>query len=165
MAQPNKEARIFYVETQLHMLARAPGGGVTRDQALRLATKEVDKMKPAFDGWLERELDTLGAAVTRARNGAPQSEWLDEATTHCRQLHDVGATMGFELVSVVADLLYKTFEGISAGADCRLDTIVCYVDALNLVRQEQFRKLRPEQVPDPVKGLRQMAERVNGVES
>ncbi|WP_342361719.1 hypothetical protein [Terrarubrum flagellatum] len=156
------EARIFYVETQLHMLARMPGGGVPREKALRAATNEVDKLKPAFDEWLTREMAALVDAIARAKHGEPQSVWLEPATTHCRQLHDVAGTMGFALVTVVADLLYKVLEGIAQGAECRLETITCYVDALNLVRQEKFRNLKPEDLHDLIDGLKQMAERVSG---
>lgn len=161
--QAKAQARIFYVETQLHMLARSPDGGVARHQALKAATSEVNKMGAAFDIWLEREMASLLGAVEQAKSGAPQAEWLDQAMIHCRQLHDVSGTMGCELVTLVADLLYKTFEGVAAGAPLRIDTITCYVDALQLVKQEQYRNLRAEQVSDLISGLRQMAERVNGV--
>ncbi|MBN9061986.1 MAG: hypothetical protein J0H41_06030 [Rhizobiales bacterium] len=159
---PIPKARVFHVETQLHMQARA-SGGVSRAQAVKAASMEVDKLKPAFDEWLGQEIAFLVEAVERAKQGAPCGDWLDVAMIHCRQLHDVGGTMGCELVTLVADLLYKTFEGVAGGAECRLDTIVCYVDALQLVSKDDYRAIGPDQTPDLVAGLRKMAEHVNGV--
>jgi hypothetical protein len=67
--------------------------------------------------------------------------------------------MGFVLLTFVANNLCEMLESANgSGAQCNLELIACHVDALLLARQKQYRKLRPEQLPELSAGLRRVAE-------
>jgi hypothetical protein len=154
------EARVFSPNTRFHTLARR-AGGVSRTQAISSAQARIDEMQPEFGGWLNAEINALGEIVNRLKSGAGEPDWIDRALFHSNQLRDVGTTMGFELVSYVANTLSIILDRIKAGADCNLDSITCHMDALILVRQEAYRPLRPDQVPELLDGLHQVAESVS----
>jgi len=154
------EARVFSPNTRFHALARRPGG-VSRSQAISGAAARIEEIQPEFGGWLNAEINTLAEVVNGFKSGAPADDWIDRALFHSNQLRDVGTTMGFELVSYVANTLSVILERIKAGADCNIDSITCHMDALSLVRQETYRHLRPDQVPELLQGLHQVAEAVS----
>jgi hypothetical protein len=132
-------------------------GGVTRDQALESAQMALDKIKMSFGDWLEGELETL---LTQLRKGSSANagdvSWAETAIIHARQIRDVGTTMGFELVTFITNNLCEILEAIIAGAPPRNEMIVCHIDALLLAKQEKYRHLRPEQLPELSSGLRRV---------
>jgi len=154
------EARIFSVDTRFQTMARRPGG-VLREKAIELAQAKIDEIQPEFDGWLERELQDLAKLIAKAAAGKAEQNWITAANFRSRQLRDIGATMRCELLSFVADSLCDLFDSIAAGAECNMDSVVCHVDALMLSRQETYRHLQPEQVPELIKGLRLVAKRAS----
>jgi hypothetical protein len=154
------EARVFSPNTRFHALARRPGG-MSRSEAISAAQARIDEMQPEFGGWLNAEINALGEVVKYLRSGTSEPAWIERALFHSNQLRDVGTTMGFELVSYVANTLSMILERIKAGADCNLASITCHMDALALVRQESYRHLRPDQVPELLEGLHQIAESVS----
>lgn len=151
------EARIFPVDTHFQKMARR-AGGVPRDQAIESAQAEIDEIKSAFDDWLDQELRDL---IASAHAGDAKPDWIVVANFHSRQLRDVGTTMGLELLSFIADSLCELFDSIAASGECNIDSVVCHTDALLLARQEPYRHLKPEQVPDLIKGLRQVTKRAS----
>lgn len=151
------EARIFDVDSSFQKMARRPGG-VPREQAIRNAQAQIEQIKPGFDDWLDRELQELAAIVRRNRSGKPDTLWIERASFHSCQLRDVGTTMGYELLSFIANALCNILDAVSDGAKCNIDLIVCHVDALFLARQEQYRNLRPDQLPELSAGLRKVVE-------
>jgi hypothetical protein len=155
-----KQAVIFSVETRFQRLARQPGG-VSREQAIESAQAQLDTLKPGFEDWLDRKLQELFIVVERALAGESEPDWIDVANHHCRQLRDVGATMGFELVTFIANAMCDIFDAISAGAPCNKDSIACHMHALKLARQEGYRHLKPEQLPELSGGLRRVVEVVS----
>lgn len=148
-------ARIFLVDTPFQRMARRPGG-VPREEAIQSAQSEIEQIKPGFEEWLDRELQEL---IDSAHAGDAKPDWIASANVHCRQLRDVGATMGLELLSLVADSLCDLLDSIAAGGACNMDWIVCHTDALLLARQAPHRHLKPEQVPELIRGLRQVTKR------
>src|SRR5215831_12071857 len=106
---PSDEAKVFAVDTRFQQMARRPGG-VPRDKALAAAVQELENARPEVEDWLEREVQALARAVAVGQRGAPTSEWLTIATRHCRQLRDVGTTMGLELLTFVTDQLCDIFD-------------------------------------------------------
>jgi hypothetical protein len=152
------EARVFSPNTRFHALARRPGG-VSRSEAIGNAQARIDELKPEFDAWLENELIELNRAVERLKSG--EAAAIERAQFHCNQLRDVGSTMGCELVSYVANTLSKILDKVRAGGDLNTDSIVCHMDALSLVRQKSYRRLRPDQVPELLEGLYRVAETVS----
>lgn len=152
--------RIFDVVTTFQKYARRPGG-VPRDRALRYAATRVDELKPEFDDWLDKELQGLAEAVRKAEDEHEARGWIDTISGHARQLRDVGTTMGSELLTYIAGSLCEVLDEMAAGAKFDRASISCHVDALFLARQPPYRKLKPEQVPELIAGLRRVVEHVS----
>jgi hypothetical protein len=157
---PEIEARIFSPKTRFQTLARRPGG-VSRTQAVENANNGIEEAKIGFDEWLDGELAELIGWVERAKSGEAVEEWIEAAQFHSNQLRDVGTTVGFELLTFIANTLCTILDGIKAGAECNMESLICHIDSLLLIRQKQFRHLRPDQVPELSRGLHQLAESVS----
>jgi hypothetical protein len=157
---PDNEARIFSAETRFQTLARRPGG-MPRRKAVDNAQGKIGEAKLGFDDWLDGELTGLICAVERAKSGEAVDDWIDAAQFHTNQLRDVGTTVGFGLLTFISNTLCTILDGIKAGAECNMDSLICHIDALLLIRQKEFRHLRPEQVPDLSRGLHRVAESVS----
>jgi hypothetical protein len=158
MADETIEARVFDVETRFQQLAKRPGA-LPRDKAIEEAVASIEEKKPGFDEWVLMEMQGLAAAIDTARTGATPDKWVERANVHSRNLRDVGTTMGAELMTFVADALCEVLDGIEAGLPYDLDTLICYFDALILVRQPNYRGVSPDQVPELTRGLRRIADR------
>jgi hypothetical protein len=156
----SEDVRIFPVETRFQQMARQPGG-VPRDQALRQAFAAVEEIKPGFDAWLDGEMQSLVDAVAHAQAGKPTAEWAETANLYSRHMRDVGTTMGYELLSFVANSLCEVLDAIEAGIPCNFESVTCHLDALMLARQPEYRALSPEQLPELAAGLRSVADRVS----
>jgi len=154
----DSEARIFSIDTRFQKMARREGG-VPREQAVETAQAKIDEIKPEFDNWLDRELQDFASLIANAQAGDAQPDWIVIANFRSRQLRDIGTTMRFELLSFIADSLCDLLDSIAASGECNVDSIVCHVDALILSRQDRYRDLQPEQVPELTKGLRRVAKR------
>jgi hypothetical protein len=157
------EAREFFVDTNFQKRARRPGG-VPRDRALEHAQAQIDTMQADFGDWLTRELQNLDGALQDAERKPDNKTAIDEAYANSCQLRDVGATMGFKLLSFVAGDLCEILDTIRNGAAYDRDTIQCHVSALHLSRQGPYRNLGPEQVPELSNGL-QLASKLAGKDS
>ena len=151
----DREARVFSVETRFQKLARQ-AGGIPRDEAIEKAWAKVDEIKPGFDEWLDKELQKLADVVKSVQPGNPPSDWVDIANGLSRQLRDVGTTMGFELLTYIANSFCEVLDAIAAGAEYNMESITCHLDALFLARQKSYRSLKPEQVPELTSGLRRV---------
>ncbi len=162
--ETDNQVREFDVETRFQTMARRPGG-LPRDTAIEEANFSVEQMKPGFGEWAEGELQELSKAIERARAGDAKDEWLEPASVHARAVRDVGTTMDCELLTFVADSLCEILEAIEAGSGWDLDTLVCHLDALVLVRQPQYRGMGPLELPELTRGLRRLAERISTAQS
>ena len=162
--ETDSQVRVFDVETRFQSMAKRPGG-VARGVAIEEANLSIERMKPGFGEWAEGELHELATAIERARTGEPNEEWLEAASLHARAVRDVGTTMGAELLTFVADSLCEILEAIEAGSGWDLDTLVCHLDALMLVRQPQYRGMGPLELPELTRGLRRLAERISTAQS
>lgn len=153
----NHEARTFFADTRFERMARRPGG-LTREQALARGQAQIDDLKLEFGDWLDRELQELRTRIQQAEGSSFDPSWHEHAYRSCCHLRDVGATMGYELVTFIANNLCKILDVIKAGAAYDREMINCHVDALQLAKMEQYRHMRPEQVPEMASGLRRVAE-------
>lgn len=153
----NPEARIFFANTRFEKMARRPGG-VPREQALAQAQAKIDKLKSGFSGWLDQELQELKAALSKVESDSSDKLSLEWAYRNCSELRDVCAAMGYELVTFIAKNLCKIIAGIKTGATYDKDMIDCHINAFSLARTDQYRDLRPEQVPEMASGLRRVVE-------
>jgi hypothetical protein len=154
---PEREALTFFVETRFQRLARRPGG-VPREQALEKAQANIEESKPEFEAWLDAELQELANIVRAAQAGTAAPGWLENICDRSRQMRDLGATMGFVLLTFIANNLCEILEGPHADREHTLETITCHLDALLLARQKQYREMPLEQLPELIKGLRLVAQ-------
>ena len=154
----NDQVREFAVETDFQRKARQPGG-VTRHQAVGRARAQIETLQSEFTDWLSEGLNRLQAAIQMVET-SPSNETLIEDAFHSScQLRDVGTTMGYELVTFVASRLCEILEAVRNGAEYDKDLISCHLDALQLARQDSYRNVSPEEVPELCNGLRRAAER------
>jgi hypothetical protein len=153
----NPEVRIFFANTRFEKMARRPGG-VPREQALAQAQAKIDELKSGFSVWLDQELQELNAALSKVESDFSDKLSLECAYRNCSQLRDVCAAMGYEIVTFIAKNLCKIIAGIKAGAAYDKDIIDCHINAFVLAKMDQYRDLRPEQVPEMASGLRRVVE-------
>jgi len=155
--EPERQALTFFVETRFQRLARRPGG-VPRERALEMAQENIENSKPEFEAWLDTELQELANIVRSAEAGTAEPGWIEDICSRSRQMRDLGATMGFVLLTFVANNLCEILEGTQAGHEYNMETIRCHLDALLLARQKQYREMPLEQLPELIKGLRLVAQ-------
>ena len=154
---PTSDVRIFFADTRFERMARRPGG-VPREEALALADKMVDELKLDFSDWLDRELQELNAALSNAESDLSNNAALEDAYRNCAQLQGVCVAMGYELVTFVAENLCKIISAVMTGAAYDKEMIDCHTDAFLLAKSDQYRALRPDQVPEMATGLRRVVE-------
>jgi hypothetical protein len=156
---PTEDANVFALETNFQKLARRPGA-LTRQEAIEKARKRLEEIEPSFEEWLDSELKQISAAVQRIQDNITDRENIETATFHCCQVRDIGTTMRCELITFIAGCLCDVLESIATGAECDMESVRCHVDSLLLARQQQYRHLKPEQVPELTAGLRRVVEHV-----
>jgi hypothetical protein len=155
------DTNTLIVDTYFQKMARR-AGGVPRAQALESAQTAIDNIKLSFSDWLDRELAGLTAEIRKGKlEKSDDLGWAAAAGMHSRRMRDVGTTMGFALVTFIANNLSRIFEAIVAGEKPQHDVIDCHIDALQLAKQEQYRHLRPEQLPELSTGLQRVLEFAN----
>ena len=115
-------------------------------------------MKADFDDWIDLEFDALAAALAEIDSDPGDKAALDRAYKSSAQLHEVGSTMGYELVTFVAKTLCDILEAYMAGAAYDKEVIACHTDAFKLARLEQYRHLQPKDVPEMTAGLLRVVE-------
>jgi chemotaxis protein histidine kinase CheA len=152
--------RIFSVKTRFQELAQRPGG-VPRDVAIQQAETQIDGFRPEFIDWVDRELQELVKAFRRVQGGQADKAQIEEIDRRCGQLRDTGTTMGLSLVTFIADNLCKVLDTVRTGAPYDAEVVDCHIDALILAKQDAYRNIRPEQVPEMTSGLHRMLERAN----
>jgi len=150
-------AREFAVETDFHKKARRPGG-ITRNQAVGDAEAQIETLKEEFNDWLKDGLERLQSAIQLAETYPDNAMLVEDAFRSSCELRDIGTTMGYELVTFVANRLCEVLNAIRNGADYDKVLIRCHLDALQLARQDSYRNVSPDQVPDLCDGLRRAAE-------
>ena len=154
------EANIFYADNRFERMARRPGA-VAREQALEHAQSKIEELKSDFIDWLDREMQELSTALAQLESQPADMSSIERAYTSCAHLRDVGATMGFELVTFIANNLCEILDAMKAGAVYDKEAIDCHMDALLLAKKEPYRHLSPAQVPEMTGGLRRVGEIVS----
>jgi chemotaxis protein histidine kinase CheA len=152
--------RIFSVKTRFQELAQRPGG-VPRDVAIQQAETQMEGYRAEFVDWVDRELQQLVKAFRTIQGGQADPAQIEEIDRRCRQLRDTGTTMGLSLVTFIADNLCKVLDTVRNGAPYDAEVVDCHIDALVLAKQDAYRNIRPEQVPEMTSGLHRMLERAN----
>jgi hypothetical protein len=155
------DARVFEIETRFQRLARREGG-VPKDKAIEQAQSRIEKVKPSFDDWFDKELAQLTSLIADAQAAKAGPDWVLLANARSRQLCDASGTLGFPMLAFIAKSLCDILDSVEASAECNMEAITCHVDALNLVTQKSYRRLEPEQMPELTDGLRRVVQRVTG---
>jgi chemotaxis protein histidine kinase CheA len=152
--------RIFSVKTRFQELAQRPGG-VPRELAIQQAETGIEGYKADFVDWVDRELQELTRALRKVKGRQADKAQLDEIYRRCRQLRDTGTTMGLALLTFVADNLCRVLDTVQSGAPYDSEVIECHIDALFMAKQNAYRNIRPEHVPEMTRGLHRMLERAS----
>jgi len=156
MADNNPDAKVFPVDSRFQQLARRPGG-IPRAQAIERAQAGIDDIKQTFGDWFDKELDGIVVALPHDEKGyAKTGVWLDVVLMHCRQLRDVGTTMGHELVTFIAGNFCEVLEAIKAGAEPNPELIQLHVEALRMSKQERYKSTTPADFPELSSGLHKL---------
>jgi chemotaxis protein histidine kinase CheA len=152
--------RIFSVKTRFQELAQRPGG-VPRDIAIQQAETGVEEFRAEFVDWVDRELQDLAWALRKIQGGQADKAQVQEIDRRCRQLRDTGTTMGLALLTFISDNLCRVLDAVQDGAPYDAEVIECHIDALFLAKQDAYRNIRPDQVPEMTRGLHRMLERAS----
>jgi chemotaxis protein histidine kinase CheA len=150
-------AREFPVETDFQKKVRR-AGGVTRNQAVGNAEAQIETLKEEFTDWLKDGLTRLQNAIQLAETYPDNAMLIEDAFRSSCELRDIGTTVGYELVTFVANRLCEVLDAMRNGADYDKVLIRCHLDALQLARQDSYKNVGPDQVPDLCDGLRRAAE-------
>ena len=126
-------ARIFAVDTRFQRLARRPDG-VSRKHAIALAQRHLDELKSEFAVWLDQKMKDLAGSLLQFADNSRDRPALERAYGLCCELRDVGTTMGFELISSVAESFCDILEACKAGAPYDKAKIDRHLDELSLAR-------------------------------
>lgn len=155
----SNNATEFHVDTRFQRMARRPGG-VPRDEAIARAQEGIDEVRPDLDSHLDSELQSLSDLMVDALREPANTRWVKDAMGHARQLRNIGSTIGLDLLTHIADTLCDMLDRIGKGEEQSVESLKCYVDSLHLARRDEYRNVRPEQVPELTEGLRQVAEKL-----
>ena len=155
---PVSKVRTFQVETRFQQMARRPGG-VPRDLAIQQALSQIEGYRNEFVAWIDREVKGLAAASEAIKDDVDAASRLGDLQRRCSQLRDTGTTMGFELVTFIADNLCKVLHATQEGARFDPGIVACHIDAMVVAKQESYRYLRSDQVEEMTRGLQQMLDR------
>jgi len=156
MSEKSSDAKVFPVDSRFQQLARRPGG-MPRAQAIERAQAGVDEIKQTFGDWFDKELDGIIVALPHSARGyADPGVWLDVVLFHCRQLRDVGTTMGHELVTFIAGNFCEVLEAIKAGAEPNAELIQLHVEALRMSKQDKYKSSTPADFPELSSGLHKL---------
>lgn len=151
------DANIFYADTRFERMARR-SGGVEREVALEQAQNQVEDLTSEFRIWIDDQFEELNEAFARIDRDPGNKAALEHAYHIGSQLRDVGGTMGYELVTFIAKTLCDILEAYMAGAAYDKNVIECHSNAFLLAKTEQYRHLRPDQVPEMTNGLLRVVE-------
>jgi hypothetical protein len=154
---PSAPANIFFAESKFERKARRPGAA-ERELALQKAQAEVDSLKTDFTVWIDQEVTSLNLALEAAGCEPGNKAAVELALTGCLQLRDVGGTMGYYLITFIATTLAAILEAVLAGAPYDNAVVDCHTAAFKLALLEDYRHLRPDQVPELTAGLSRMME-------
>jgi hypothetical protein len=158
--QPSPDARIFFVDSRFQRMARQPGG-IPRDEAIQGAEVAIEELKPDYANWLALQLQETITAIRQVETHSDRPPLVDAAYQYCGELRDTGTTMGFELLSFIANNLCEILDAIKAGAIYHKETVECHLDALVLASKPPYSNFGPEEVPEMIDGLRLAIQRTS----
>lgn len=151
---PPPRARAYFIETDFQKTARMPGG-VTRAEAIDSAQQNLDAITDDFEASLNDKMRDLLALMAAPGSDPVPPDLYEKLCTDVRELRDCGTTMGYPLVTFVADNLCKILDLV--GDHITLPTVACHIDAMRLSTLPQYRKASLENLPELINGLNLVA--------
>lgn len=143
----------FFVDSNFQKMARRPGGA-NRDEALKAAAAGVERIKESAADWLDTEINEfLKLLPEDTTSRGRDTGWIDASLPHLQRLADVGATLDYPLMSLVANNLRQILAAIRQGARYHDEVVSCHMRALLLSRQDRYRRMQPDHVPELSEGL------------
>jgi len=151
---PPAKARAYFIDTDFHKTARLPGG-VTRAEAIDNAQQNLDAITEDFEAALNDKMRDLLALVAPLGDNPVPPDLFGKLCADVRELRDSGTTMGYPLVTFVADNLCKILDLV--GGNITLPTVACHIDAMRLSTLPQYRKASLQNLPELINGLNLVA--------
>ncbi len=145
-SQNTTSAKIFLANTQFEKLAKRPGG-VSREDAIKSAFSNIDRLKADAIFWIRQGVVRLDQAIQDTWISADDAARFDFAITLSASLRDVGATVGFPLLTFVCNNLCEILETQKSGVKLRKDIIDVHRMALMLSAQDKYRKSNLDDLP------------------
>lgn len=149
------DARVFRVNTQFQVMARRPGG-VPKEKAIENANRFVEQAKPEMLRWMKEQVALLDVAIGKIEEDPGAASQIEQAQDLSRQVRDIGTTLGFSLLTFVANNLNEIFETMKQRTYFRKDIVSCHQLALRLSLLEEYRLMNPDNLPELKDGLLQV---------
>jgi len=151
-AADKPQPKIFLANTRFETMAKRPGG-VPRNDAIKSASSNIDKIKPEAIFWIRKGVVRLDRAIQDTWISADDAARFDAAIELSASLRDVGATIGFPLLSFICQNLCEILETQKSGVKFRKDILDVYRMALMLSAQDEHRDSSPDDLPIFKSGL------------
>lgn len=152
MKQAKTEGRTIPVVSNFQRMARRPGG-MAKERVIHQADKDMEEIRPAMVEWLQNQVADLDAAVASIIANEANADTIAQARVISDQVRDLGATLGFPLLTFVAGHLGEIFEALTAGANNLSEIITCHHAVLKLSMMEDYRLMSSEDLPELRDGL------------
>jgi hypothetical protein len=149
----SETATVFYTDNEFDRTATLPGG-VPREEAIQRADDQLVALMPDFEVWLDTALKELQRISRSIRKTGADQNALDMLQRNTSYLLELGTTMGFPLITFVAQNFCEVLENIKPGTRTSKAIIECHVNALLLARTDAYRNLQPDQLSEMTEGLR-----------
>lgn len=145
--------RLVAIETRFETLARRPGG-VPRSSAIAAAESNVATVATDCRRALAAKIENLEMSLNDDLPDAVITA-TEPLLGGLNELHDVGATVGFPSITLIAGELCKLFE--SAGGRTRNAIVGCFVRSLALCLRQEYRHADRSEVRRLVANLKDLA--------
>lgn len=141
------EFKLYDVSTRFQAMARR-AGGTLRHAAISAAFSELQSNSGQFLGMLSDKSRELARLVET------QSEF-DVLMNTLYELRDVGTTVGYPSITIIADILRQVIE--SAGSKARHATLRCFARSITLCVERDYRDCQGPEARELIAGLQSLA--------
>lgn len=144
--------------TRFHRLAKR-AGGISRDEAIKRSDAFLNSVKPKYLEWVAADIARLELAL----KGIPGESVLDvsaiEAAYHkARVVRDLGETMGYPLITVVANSLCELLHRFQKAEIYNPAAVDTHFWSLLLVSSTDYEKTSEAATKDLLMGLQKVVE-------
>jgi hypothetical protein len=148
-------ARIFHTDNAFDRTALSPGG-VSAAEAINRAEAAIEEMRPEVEVWFDTALAEITRVTGQFRKNQLDPDSFAMLKRNASYLQDLGSTMGFPLITFVAQNFCDVLDTMETGTPASKAMVECHANALLLARQDKYRNLEPAQVAELTEGLRSL---------